>query len=281
MIFNNFEENLTIQYRKTSLKYFISQFRYIFIENLVRNSKLLYLNNVPLVRNLYLKVKNLWYQGDRYYCPCCERSFRRFLPHGYRNSAMCPICGSLERHRLMVLYLKFKTDFFFKKTKVLHFSPHSTLQRRFLKTANLEYISVDLESNKVMYKMDITNLLFKDNSFDCILCYHILEHIKNDNLALKELFRILKPKGWAIIQTVVNPKFEKTFEDSTIISPKMREQFYGHKNHFRIYGRDYKDKLENVGFKVKIDKFAFKFDFNKVKKFGISRNEAIIYCTKI
>ena len=194
---------------------------------------------------------------------------------------MCPKCGSLERHRLMVLYLKIKTDFFSKKTKVLHFSPHSILRRKFLKTANLEYISVDLESNKVMYNMDITNLLFKDRTFDCILCYHILEHVKNDNLALKEMFRVLKPDGWAIIQTVIDLKLEKTYEDSNIVSPKKREQFYGHKNHYRIYGRDYRQKLEKVGFKVKIDKFAFNFDNNKIKKFGISKNEAICYCYKI
>lgn len=194
---------------------------------------------------------------------------------------MCPTCGSLERHRLMVLYLKFKTDFFLKKAKALHFSPHPFLQKKFMEIPNLEYVSVDLDGNKVMYNMDITNLLFEDNTFDCILCYHILEHVKNDNLALKELFRVLKPKGWAIIQTVVNPKFEKTFEDSNIIDSKIREQLYGHKNHLRIYGRDYRDKLEKVGFNVKIDKFAFKIDEEKVKRFGISRNEAICYCYKI
>lgn len=233
---------------------------------------------IPFVRKLYLKVKNLWYKGNLKYCPCCDGSFRRFLPHVYRKSAMCPKCGSLERHRLMVLYLRFKTDYFSKKAKVLHFSPHAFLQKKFMEMPNLEYVSVDLNSSNVMYNMDITELLFKDNNFDCILCYHILEHVKNDNLALRELFRVLKPEGWAIIQTVVNPNLEKTFEDPNIIEPKDRTIFYGHKDHLRIYGTDFKNKLENAGFTVKVDLLTH----NKklINYFGIYENETIYYCTK-
>ena len=131
-----------------------------------------------------------------------------------------------------------------------------------------------------MIKMDITDIKFPDNNFDVILCYHILEHVKNDYLAIQELYRVLKPKGWAIIQVPYDFNIKNTLEDPNIVSAKDKEYYYGHRNHLRRYGRDYIEKLEKVGFKVKIDNFVNQISYASRKKLGLTKNEKLIYCFK-
>lgn len=148
-----------------------------------------------------------------------------------------------------------------RKLKVLHFAPEKILTSIFKSYNNVEYLSVDIDPQKAMAKEDITNLSFEDNSFDIIFCSHVLEHIEDDSKAIKELNRILKPNGFAILQVSVKDEFNgrkivKTFEDFTITDPKERERIFGQYDHVRIYGRDYRDRLENGGFKVKIDEFV-------------------------
>lgn len=127
------------------------------------------------------------YIGTSFFCPCCGGHFHKFLPAGVqqRPNAKCPRCFSLERHRLILLYLKNKTNFFTDNLKVLHFSPNFSLQRIFKSMPNIDYISADLYSSTVRIKIDITNILYKYNTFDVILCSHILEHVIDDQKAIK------------------------------------------------------------------------------------------------
>lgn len=237
---------------------------------------------VPKFIFLFKKIRYLFYLGQERFCPCCGGHFRKFLPIGakYRSSAQCPKCRSLERHRLVLLYLKYKTNFFTKNLKVLYVAPKEILQTKFKKMSNLDFVSIDLDSPLAMIKMDIMNLQFEDNFFNVILCSHVLEHVKEDLVAMKELFRVLKPNGWAIIQAPIDYHRKKTFEDPNVILPRDRRCLFGEENHFRIYGQDYKNRLESAGFKVKADDFVREIDKKLINKYSLDEQEKIYYCEK-
>ena len=228
---------------------------------------------------LLRKIRLLFYYGNKKHCPCCGGSFRKFLPYGLldRENAKCPNCGSLERHRLIWLYLKDRTNLFSNNLMVLHFAPEMIFQKNLKNSANLDYISADLDPSRAMLRVDITNIYFKDNTFDVILCSHVLEHIQDDRKAMSELFRIIKPGGWSIIQ--VPRKREKTFEDDSIKSPEERERQFGQRDHVRRYGRDFKNRLEDAGFKVRVDGYAKELSRELFEKYGLVDID-IYFCRK-
>jgi len=234
------------------------------------------------IRDLQSFARELWLLGNQFTCPCCGGSFREFLPTGVitRQNAQCPRCFSLERHRLIWLYLKNKTNFFTDHLKVLHFAPENCFQNKFKAMPNLDYISTDLESPTAMVKMDITNISYEDNSFDVILCNHVLEHIPDDKKAMKELLRVLKPGGWAILLVPLDLSREKTFEDPSIVSPEERERFFGQRDHVRWYGQDYQHRLEQAGFTVTVDDYAKELGSELSKKYSLMEQEDIYFCTK-
>ena len=208
-----------------------------------------------LIRMSYLArpILALWLKGDRYTDPIDGKSFRTFLPYGYeypRENVLSPSTLSLERHRLLWLYLKEETDFFKAPLRVLHFAPEQAFYKRFRKQANLEYVTTDLNSPLADVKADICNLPFEDNQFDVILCNHVLEHIPEDRKALSELLRVMKPGGWGIFQVPQDLDRETTFEDASITDREERRKVFGQYDHVRIYGRDYFDILQQAGFEV-------------------------------
>lgn len=216
--------------------------------------------------------------GKKYEDPIDGRTFRSFLPYGYENprdNVLSPSTLSLERHRLLWLYLKNETDFFSKKIKVLHFAPEQAFYKRFKKLANLTYTTTDLNSPLAEVKADICNLPFEDNSFDVILCNHVLEHIPDDTKAMQELYRILKQGGWGIFQIPQDLKREKTFEDDSITDKKERARIFGQYDHVRIYGRDYFDKLRSIGFKVEEVDYTKTISEAEVEKYRLAKGEII------
>lgn len=216
------------------------------------------LNTIPrplLIKLSYVARPFIAYylKGSRYTDPIDNKSFRKFLPYGYeiqRPNVLSPSTLSLERHRLLWLYLTNETDFFTSKKKVLHMAPEQCFLNRF-KKLNHEYITADLYSPIADIKADITNLPFDDDSFDVILCNHVLEHIQDDIKAMRELFRVMKKGGMGIFQIPQDLNRESTFEDNTIIDRKERAKIFGQYDHVRIYGLDYFEKLRSVGFKVR------------------------------
>jgi len=222
------------------------------------------------------------YFGNRFTCPVCNGHFRKFLPYGIklRQNAKCPSCGAMERHRLLWLYLKDRTGFFDDNLKILDIAPTWAFQEKCKKLKNIDYVSGDILSPIAMIKTDITDTALPDNKFDCIICYHVLEHVPNDKKAMEELFRILKPGGWAILQSPVDGKRNKTFEDPNVVRPNERAQVFGNKSHVRIYGRDYKDRLERAGFSVELDNYVGELDSEKIKTYGLMKNERMYFCTK-
>ncbi len=220
--------------------------------------------------------------SDYVKCVICGGRFSGFLPFGVesRPNAQCPRCGSLERHRLLWLYLKKKTNFFKDRLKVFEVAPIHFLQEEFKKLPNIEYVSADISSSLAMKRIDITSIPIPSGKFDCIICYHVLEHIPDDKKAMRELFRILKPGGWAIIQSPIDWKLQKTVEGKiAMYKIKGVSNFWQH-DHVRIYGRDYKNKLEKAGFFVNIDRFMGESDKNLLKRYGLFKNQGICYCTK-
>ena len=217
------------------------------------------LNIVPrtfLIRISYIVRPFLAFllKGNTFTDPIDGNSFRSFLPYGYgvqRQNALSPSTLSLERHRLLWLYLKNETRFFTDKIKVLHFAPEQAFYKRFKRLQNLDYTTTDLNSPLADVKADICDLPFNDNTFDFILCNHVLEHIPDDTKALQELFRVLKPEGMGIFQIPQDLSREITFEDDTITDKKERAKIFGQYDHVRVYGRDYFDKLRSTGFKVR------------------------------
>jgi len=211
----------------------------------------------PLLISLSKFIRPLidfYYRGNRYTDPINQKNYRKFLPYGYakvRENVLSPGTLSLERHRLMWLYLRQKTDFFSRPYKVLHFAPEQAFYKRFKKLKNLDYVSVDLHSPLADIKADITALPFKENEFDVIFCNHVLEHIPDDKQAMKELYRVMKPGGWGILQIPLDVNRTETFQDDSITDPKKRTEIFGQYDHVRVYGWDYFDKLQAVGFKVK------------------------------
>jgi SAM-dependent methyltransferase len=217
-------------------------------------------------------------KGDSYTDPIDGKNFKTFLPYGYgkqRDNVLSPSTLSLERHRLLWLYLKNETDFFTAKLKVLHFAPEQAFYKRFKSLSNLKYTTTDLNSPLADVKTDICNLPFEEGSFDVILCNHVLEHIPDDTKAMQELYRILKVGGIGIFQIPQDLNREKTFEDNSITDKKERAKIFGQYDHVRIYGRDYFDKLRSIGFKVEEVDYTATLSQEEIMRYCLAKGEII------
>ena len=226
-------------------------------------------------------------KGNTFTDPIDGKSFRSFLPYGYgtqRNNVLSPSTLSLERHRLLWLYLKNETNFFQPESssvlKVLHFAPEQAFYKRFRKMKHLDYTTTDLESPLADVKADICNLPFEDDTYDAILCNHVLEHIPNDTKAMQELYRVLKPKGMAVLQIPQDLNREKTFEDNSITDKKERAKIFGQYDHVRVYGRDYFNKLRSIGFKVDEVDYTTTLSESEITKYCLAKGEIIPVCYK-
>jgi SAM-dependent methyltransferase len=239
---------------------------------------------LQLFTGVGLKVLGVFYVGTKVKCAICDHQYSKFLPYGRinaRENALCPNCLSLERHRLIWLYLKDKTNFFSTKFNVLHFAPEPCFINRFEKLHGNGYITADIESPLAKVKMDIHQIPFGENHFDVVLCNHVLEHVKDDIQAMKEIYRVLKPGGLAILQVpFFSPVEEKTFEDNSITDKRQREKIFGQDDHVRKYGTDYTHRIAQSGLKPFEEKFAESFTEEQAYHFGVSRAEVIYKAVK-
>jgi len=233
-------------------------------------------------RALRQGFERFWHLGLARYCPCCGAHVRAFETYGasQRPGAMCPVCGSLERHRMTYLYLREKTDLLDGRPKrLLHVAPEPQLSRLFQTVKNLDYLSADLRSPRAMVKMDVTAIQFPDDSFDVIYCSHVLEHVPDDRKAMREFYRVLKPGGWAVLLVPITA--DATFEDPTITSPEERLRLFGQRDHLRRYGPDYKDRLAEAGFSVTVEGYVRELDEATVRRFGLLASEDVYVCRKL
>lgn len=248
-----------------------------------------FLRNVPRtalqkISKPALKFIGIFYRGKKVTCPIIKRSYRKFLPYGRLNprpNALCPDSLSLERHRLLWLYLNDHTDFFKQKWHFLHIAPEVCFMKKFEEQHGDGYITADLESPLAKVKMDILESPFPDNSFDVIMCNHVMEHVADDIKAMSEIYRMLKPGRWAIMQVPFFPPIPaKTQEDQSVTDPKEREKRYGQDDHVRLYGHDYADRLRMAGFIVKEDDYVKTLSQDMIAKYALPPHEIIYFCQK-
>ena len=240
------------------------------------------------LKKKYYEYRKKTYMKNEVTCLICNSSYKKFLSFGIkkRKNAKCLNCGSLERHRLIWKYINDK-KLLNKRLSILHFAPEKVFYDLFSTSNDIEYFPCDLEPENYNYtgrtkiiKADITNIPFDSKSFDFILCNHVLEHVPDDNLAMSELFRVMKDGGIGLFLVPVDYNRESTYEDFSITTPEGRLKTFGQHDHVRRYGRDYKDRLENAGFQVVEDDFATTFSKKEQLKYGLASTGKIYLCKK-
>jgi SAM-dependent methyltransferase len=234
------------------------------------------------VRLAYLRVR---YQGEGVECTCCGSKFKSFASFGVprRPNAWCPKCESLERHRLLWKFLEQETNLLTENLKVLHVAPETVFFKFLKKQKNLDYYPADKFPSvypQGTHYIDILDSKFGNNTFDAIICNHVFQYIDDDRKAMSELYRILKPGGWAILQVPINKQLPRTYEDPSITDPKEREKAFGLSEHVRFYGLDYADRLKKAGFTVTVNDFCEQFSEAEIKRYGFWKGDAIYLCTK-
>jgi SAM-dependent methyltransferase len=234
---------------------------------------------------LFSKIAPYIYYGNRYQDPISGKTYRKFLPYGYggkakRKNVLCPGSLSLERHRLLWLYLKQKTNFFSSPHKMLHIAPEQCFYKLFKSQENLNYTTGDYNSPIADIHFDLHNAPFNNNSFDVIFCNHVLEHVEDADKCMRELYRIMSVGGWGIFQVPLDTARQTTYEDKTITSEADRELHFWQKDHVRLFGLDYKDKLAAAGFLVKADDFINTLSPELIDRYRLPAGELIYFCTK-
>ena len=236
---------------------------------------------------LFNKVTSVFYRGNRYACNCCGKSFRKFKSKGntlvMRKNAECPYCTSLERTRNLLFYLNRETNLFTDKLRLLHFAPEWSLLPLFKNAKNIDYFSADINPNFAEHRVDIMNIPFADESFDFIICAHVLGHVPDEKKAITELYRVLMVDGTALISTIIDLKSSETLERNDTDTSEKRLHYYSEPDLLRLHGKDFGQRLMNGGFNVeKIDYPSFLGNETREKySLGDGSRELIFKCTKI
>lgn len=257
-------------------------------------SRLRLVNRSRTLSKSVRRVSAFAYRGDRYECPLCKGRFSEFLNYGdpqnkslghdivpasYRENVLCPSCGSVERERLLRLYIELRTDALKRSMRLLHVAPERNLERFLSSHPQLEYITMDI-SDRAMLRADLCRLGIRDSAFDAIICSHVLEHVKDDMRAMSEMHRVLNKGGWAIIQVPLSPSLEKTIEGDDDDTPEKREELFGQSNHVRLYGKDYVKRLEAAGFKVDGVPPDVVVGADSVERYALNPKELLFVCSK-
>jgi len=234
--------------------------------------------------------------GTRHYCPCCRRRFGRFFPDGLRLQVFadkdivggawtpgtrCPWCWSSERDRLLCAYFEHRPQLLSAGGRVLHLAPEHSLQQHLRSAHGVSYVAGDIASPFAMVKMDILMLPLASCSADAVVCNHVLEHVPEDSKAMSEIFRVLKPGGWAILQVPIARGIASTEEDPAVQDPKDRERRYGQFDHVRLYEQqDYRRRLESAGFEVTIENALELCGPERVREWRLNAREDVHLCRK-
>ncbi len=246
-----------------------------------------FLNHIPRpllqrVAGWLVPIIGWFYRGKDHECPLCGHTYRRFLPYGYvhsRENALCPHCLSLERHRLLWLYLTLGTNLFKDHPRTLHIAPEVCIMRHLkphFRQCPSQYITADLESPLADLHFDVQQIPLGDGSIEAVICNHLLEHVADDRKALSELHRILRPGGWGIILSPVELSRAETFEDDSITDPDERTRIFGQYDHRRIYGRDYADRLRHAGFEVEDIDFAGSLSEEQRRRYALPEDHIYV-----
>jgi len=226
-----------------------------------------------------------FYLGKTYHCNICGKSFRKMLPKGNvkRYHAKCPYCFSLERERVLDLYLDRELGVYQQKgLKILHFAPEPGLEKKLSAIEGVEYIDADINPANANHVIDITNIQYPDGYFDLIICSHVLGHVPQEAQAINEMMRALKEGGIALVMTLINQKSSETKEDPSVVTETDRLNTYGEPDLCRLHGLDMADRLKQAGFQVEVIDYRTRFstDFQKAHSLGDGQREIIFKCAK-
>lgn len=236
------------------------------------------------------------HEGDLYECPCCGFQSKDWAPQGidsqvarqYNTVGMglrigrCWKCRAQDREKLLFLYLRdIEKIFDGRRIKILHIAPENIIAKQILRAPNIDYKCGDYFADGYIYppyvhNMNVLSLPFSNDTFDLVICNHVLEHIADDQKAMLELFRVLKKGGRGVLQVPISKQLNKTLEDSTVKTEEERLLAYGQKDHLRLYGLDYKGRLENCGFRVEL----ITFSVDKIERYGLNKDEDLYICHK-
>lgn len=253
------------------------------------------------VKSAWQSIQQYYYSGNNYYCPFCKHSFRKMRAGGFdhavnremeitgagrRENMLCPACYSTDRDRLIYLYLKYQSSLLEEKARVLHIAPSTALHGLLRSCKNIDY-RIGTKYHEGFYYpgdielLDIADLKYHADYFDVIICNHVLEHIPDDRKAMKEIYRVLKPGGWALLQVPVSTKLLKTYEDPSVIDPEERSRKFGQFDHVRIYGKDYPERLSRVGFVVEQkNPYINRWNVEDLDKYAINPKEVLFIAKK-
>ncbi len=220
-------------------------------------------------------VRRPLYHGRRIVCPCCGGRFRKLVTHRGAPDVRCPGCGSMERHRILWLYLQQRTDLLTGRHRVLHMAPESGIQRLLRRLPNLDYVAADLASPLADVHCDVQALPFEDDSFDVVICNHVLEHVPDDRRAMAELARVTRPGGWAVLMCPIARDRTTTLEDPAVTTADERLRVYGQEDHLRLYGADYRERLQRAGFVVTVERFLDELAPEVVERHRLRRRDDV------
>lgn len=236
----------------------------------------------PVRGPLFRAARRVYYAGRRVECPCCETRFRRFAAIGrsHHPDLECPRCGSYSRHRQLWLFLTLRMAVLREPLALLHVAPEVFFLRRLETAPNLRYLSVDLHDDHAMERVDVESMPYADGSFDAAVCSHVLEHVVDDRRALRELRRVLRPGGWAVVQAPVDRSLPATREDPSVSDPAERARLFGAEDHVRYYGRDYVDRLRDAGFDVSVVPLHAELGAGAAERWGLLPLEDVYLCRR-
>ncbi|MBU7317609.1 glycosyltransferase [Paenibacillus sp. SM 69] len=281
-------------YKKAIINYFRTSVH--IADQAITSQQERYLTHPQNVCDFFVDAANqLLNHVDNFLCPFCNNRFKRFQPWpdiydfpkykfemSNKYTAICPSCYSMDRERVFKIYIERETQLLQSTAKVLHIAPERQLRNWLVKYQNLKYVCGDLfPQDSLTQKVDITSILYPDNSFDVILCSHVLEHIPDDTRAMNELYRVLKKGGWGILQVPICISIDDTYEDFSITTPEGRLEAFGQDDHVRIYAKnDYIKRLEKAGFEVSFFNLALKYSISEAHQYGLQENDYLYIVRK-
>ncbi len=205
-------------------------------------------------------------------CPVCGTT-APFKTRKGRKHAECPTCGAYERHRLLLHYITHRDDLLQPGSSVLHFAANRGIEKQLRAREGLRYVTADLFAPADL-ELDLTAIAQPDASWDLVLCYHVLEHVDDDRKAMAELFRIVAPGGYAIVQVPLEHGRDDTYEDPSITSPEGRLEAFGQEDHVRLYGAvDFERRLADAGFSVEAVDYLAQLPPEVVTRHRLGRDE--------
>jgi SAM-dependent methyltransferase len=262
----------------------------------------------PLVPEKYRLLRYEWYETVRYYpelffslgvkfeCPFCRWRFRRLRAAGFdypvlkekdvvgascHSDDVCPRCMSNARERLVYHYLRSRTSVFNGCMRILHVAPEPHLEQALRQVPGIQYVSADLARSRVSVTLDVMMLPFPDDAFDVVICNHVLEHVSDDQAAMRELHRVLRPGRPALLQVPIGRVLRETLEDPTAVTEADRIHRFGQRDHVRLYAAgDYMTRLERAGFRVELKSAVDCVGEEVVQRYALIREEPVFLCRR-